>query len=179
MTWSLTASGHVADQPGPSQPAPGGTGVTAAELEAQLAVRLHEVLGRPVNGAAAAMFYGQHIGQVDLLAHGGPGLSLDGRHPGTTGLLAHFEHGHLPAHLASVSRKVGDLAREMAGELPDSAELTTGLRKLLEAKDCLVRAAVEQHKAQAEVPEPGPAPEVTGQSGPAATPDHAHADGVL
>lgn len=27
-------------------------------------------------------------------------------------------------------------------DLPDSPELTTGLRKLLEAKDCFVRAAI-------------------------------------
>jgi hypothetical protein len=35
----------------------------------------------------------------------------------------------------------------MADALPDGPELSTGLRKLLEAKDCLVRAAIEQARA--------------------------------
>jgi len=34
------------------------------------------------------------------------------------------------------------LAEAMIRELPDGPELTTGLRKLLEAKDCFVRAAL-------------------------------------
>jgi hypothetical protein len=68
------------------------------------------------------------------------------RHPSTTMLLEHFEHAHLPPHLAAVSAPVGDLARAMVAELPDGPELTTGLRKLLEAKDCLVRAAVQKAK---------------------------------
>jgi hypothetical protein len=41
-----------------------------------------------------------------------------------------------------VSKPVGDLANQMADQLPDGPELTTGLRKLL-AKDCLVRAALD------------------------------------
>lgn len=69
--------------------------------------------------------------------------SAVGRHPSTRGLLRWFEHGHLPPHLAAVSAPVGDLARLMVARLPDGAELTTGLRKLLEAKDALVRAAIE------------------------------------
>jgi hypothetical protein len=157
VSYTITASGHVAEQPGPSQPAPGGTGATTEEVEADLAVRLHEVLSRPAYGCGSARFYGQYIGDVDLLAAvTPPGLSLDPavRHPATTGLLEHFDYAHLPPHLAVISRKVCDLARQMAHELPDSAELTTGLRKLLEAKDCLVRAAVEQHRAQHEIPEP-------------------------
>jgi len=66
-----------------------------------------------------------------------------GRHPATTGLLRHFTYAHLPEHLQAVSRACGDLAQAMAAELPDGPELTTGLRKLLEAKDCFVRAALE------------------------------------
>jgi hypothetical protein len=68
---------------------------------------------------------------------------LAGRHPGTTGLLRYFEHAHLPDHLQEVSRPVGELAHEMVAMLPDGPELTTGLRKLLEAKDCLVRCALD------------------------------------
>jgi hypothetical protein len=65
------------------------------------------------------------------------------RHPGTVGLLRYFEFAHLPAHLQDVSRPCGELADEMVAELPDGPELTTGLRKLLEAKDCFVRAALD------------------------------------
>lgn len=68
------------------------------------------------------------------------------RHPGTTHLLRHFEYAHLPEHLQAASRPCGDLANEMADALPDGPELTAGLRKLLEAKDCFVRAALDTTK---------------------------------
>jgi hypothetical protein len=63
-------------------------------------------------------------------------------------ILRHFEYSHLPAELAEVSKMFHDLAHEMVAKLenkanqsrPDS-ELKAGLRKLLEAKDCFVRAA--------------------------------------
>jgi len=65
------------------------------------------------------------------------------RHPSTTGLLRYFEYGHLPPHLQAVSKPIGDLAHELVDLLPDGPELTTGLRKMLEAKDCLVRSALD------------------------------------
>jgi hypothetical protein len=72
-----------------------------------------------------------------------PIMATPERHPATTGLLRYFEYAHLPEHLQAVSKPVGDLAQDMAAKLPDGPELTTGLRKLLEAKDCLVRAALD------------------------------------
>ena len=62
-------------------------------------------------------------------------------------LLRHFVCEHLPSALAAVSKPCGALAEEMAEALDSpnptaGAEVTTGLRKLLEAKDCFVRAAV-------------------------------------
>lgn len=69
---------------------------------------------------------------------------MSDRHPSTTGLLRFFEYAHLPEHLQSVSRPCGELAQGMAAELSDGPELTAGLRKLLEAKDCFVRAALDQ-----------------------------------
>lgn len=57
-------------------------------------------------------------------------------------LLRFFAYEHLPPHLQVVSKPIGDLARAMVSTLPESAERTVGLRKLLEAKDCLVRAAL-------------------------------------
>jgi hypothetical protein len=56
-------------------------------------------------------------------------------------VLQHFSFGHLPEHLAAVSKPVHDLAHEMAARL-DGPMLTHGLHKLLEAKDAFVRAAV-------------------------------------
>lgn len=53
-----------------------------------------------------------------------------------------FSWDHLPPHLADVSSAFGTVAWEMATELPPSAEVSAGLRKLLEAKDCCVRAAL-------------------------------------
>jgi hypothetical protein len=55
-------------------------------------------------------------------------------------ILQYFEYAHLPAKLQEVSKPIGELAKLMDESLPDSAEKSAGLRKLLEAKDCLVRA---------------------------------------
>ena len=57
-------------------------------------------------------------------------------------LLQFFAWEHLPGHLQVVSKPFGDLAREMTATLPLNAESTTALRKLLEAKDCAVRAVL-------------------------------------
>lgn len=57
-------------------------------------------------------------------------------------LLQFFAYEHLPAHLQTVSKPFGDMARSLAVTLPHNAESTTALRKLLEAKDCAVRAVL-------------------------------------
>ena len=44
--------------------------------------------------------------------------------------------------MQTVSKPIGDVAKQMEETLADSAEKTAGLRKLLEAKDCFVRAAL-------------------------------------
>lgn len=56
--------------------------------------------------------------------------------------MKYFDYEHLPEKLQAVSKPIGDVARKMNQELPDGAEKSAGLRKLLEAKDCLVRAAL-------------------------------------
>lgn len=58
-------------------------------------------------------------------------------------IMKYFKYEHLPVHLQEVSKPIGDLARQMDENLPDGAEKTTGLRKLLEAKDAFVRAKLE------------------------------------
>lgn len=61
-------------------------------------------------------------------------------------ILRYFSYKHLPAHLQSISQAFYTLADEMDASLPDCAEKSSGLRKLLEAKDCMVRAALEKEK---------------------------------
>ncbi len=61
-------------------------------------------------------------------------------HPATKALLSHFAYDHLREQLQAVSRPFSELAHDLAERL-DGPELTVGLRKLLEAKDCCVRAA--------------------------------------
>lgn len=55
-------------------------------------------------------------------------------------LLQFFSYAHLPAHLQEVSKPFGDLAQRIFETLPKNPERTTALRKILEAKDCAVRA---------------------------------------
>ena len=57
-------------------------------------------------------------------------------------IMKFFEYSHLPTHLQEVSKPIGDLAMELDNSLPDGAEKSAGLRKLLEAKDCFVRARI-------------------------------------
>ena len=54
--------------------------------------------------------------------------------------MKYFAYEHLPATLQQVSASIGVLAQQMDESLPDGAEKSAGLRKLLEAKDCFVRA---------------------------------------
>lgn len=69
-------------------------------------------------------------------------MDLSQRHPGTAGIARFFDYEHLPARLQEISGPCHDLAEVMIRNLPDGPELTAGLRKLLEAKDCFVRAAL-------------------------------------
>lgn len=55
-------------------------------------------------------------------------------------LIQFFAYEHLPAHLQDVSKPFGDLARTMVETLPSNPERSAALRKLMEAKDCAVRA---------------------------------------
>lgn len=71
------------------------------------------------------------------------GALVSGRGPGTVHLMRYFAFSHLPPFLSDVSRPACDLAAQMCAALPDSPELEAGLRKLLEAKDCFVRAALD------------------------------------
>ena len=73
-------------------------------------------------------------------------------HPATEHLLSLFEYGHLPEHLQEVSSPMRATALSMVERLGEGPELTTGLRKLLEAKDCFVRQAVIDHREDTATP---------------------------
>lgn len=60
--------------------------------------------------------------------------------------MRYFEYAHLPPHLQKISAPIGELAKQMESTLPDGPEKSAGLRKLLEAKDCFVRAALDVPK---------------------------------
>lgn len=58
-------------------------------------------------------------------------------------IIKYFAYEHLPERLQAISKPFADLAAQMGSRKPDGcAETAAGLRKLLEAKDCAVRAAL-------------------------------------
>jgi hypothetical protein len=67
-------------------------------------------------------------------------LRIQGRHQATVQLARWFAYDHLRDPSAKqASASCAALAATMIHDLADGPELTTGLRKLLEAKDCFVR----------------------------------------
>jgi hypothetical protein len=68
------------------------------------------------------------------------------RHPSTLHMLRMLQpNTNLPDHLYQIATDIQDLAANLliSHDLNDGPELTTGLRKLLEAKDCFVRASLD------------------------------------
>lgn len=57
-------------------------------------------------------------------------------------ILQFFAFAHLPPKLQEVSRPFADLAFKISEHLPYHPETSVALRKLLEAKDAAVRAAI-------------------------------------
>lgn len=57
-------------------------------------------------------------------------------------IMQFFAYEHLPAHLQEISKPFGELAKVIAEKTPVNAEQSVALRKLLEAKDCAVRAVL-------------------------------------
>ncbi len=69
-------------------------------------------------------------------------LQKSTRHPAVNGVLRFFSYEHLPERLQSISKPFADLAESVADTSPNDPETTVALRKLLEAKDAAVRAAL-------------------------------------
>lgn len=68
------------------------------------------------------------------------------RHPSTEQIVRWFDNEHQREDLRAVSGPFKELADTLLEQLPDSPELSAGLRKLLESKDCAVRAAVAKRE---------------------------------
>lgn len=60
----------------------------------------------------------------------------------------YFAFAHLPPHLQLVSKPLGQLADLLEQLLPNGPEKSAGMRKLLEAKDCFVRSALDIQAAE-------------------------------
>lgn len=58
----------------------------------------------------------------------------------TEPMLQFFTYTHLPEHLQEISAPFCILAQTLVLNLPRNPERTVSLRKLLESKDCAVRA---------------------------------------
>lgn len=81
MTYSISISGHVTEQE-----SDGTMPQTPAQIEAELAVKLHELLSEPKYGLSAAQFWGQHIGgPVNLAATVTPAAGDDDQDDGDSG----------------------------------------------------------------------------------------------
>jgi len=59
-------------------------------------------------------------------------------------ILTYFEYKHLPTHLQKYSKPFAVLADQMLSTGINGPETAAGLRKLLEAKDCMVRAGLSK-----------------------------------
>ena len=102
----------------------------------------------PPNGRLMIAVCGELLPQISPVHT----VSINGIHPapaefdanelGLDPILQFFHYTHLPAALQSTSAIFCGLARIMIDTLPRNAERTAALRKLLEAKDCAVRANV-------------------------------------
>jgi siroheme synthase (precorrin-2 oxidase/ferrochelatase) len=53
-----------------------------------------------------------------------------------------FAYSHLPPRLQAASKPFAELAERIMDCVPQNSERTAALRKLLEAKDCAVRATL-------------------------------------
>ena len=69
-------------------------------------------------------------------------------HIATDPILQFFKYEHLPTHLQEISQPFAMLAIHLVTKLPRNPERTLSLLKLLEAKDCAVRAFIYVSEAR-------------------------------
>ena len=72
-------------------------------------------------------------------------MDTSDRHPATQHLAKMLTpNPNLSGKQSDVSTWYADFAADLITDLPDGPELTAGLRKLLESKDCMVRASLDK-----------------------------------
>lgn len=70
-------------------------------------------------------------------------LNVENRHPAVKQIARWLDWEQMPAgKTRNIAMSCHRLAREVLEDLPDDPELVAGLRKLVEARDCFVRAAI-------------------------------------
>lgn len=69
-------------------------------------------------------------------------FDVSDRHRSIQDISVYFAYEHLNGRARATSMVCHDLAEKMIDNIQDSDELVAGLRKLLEAKDCFVRATL-------------------------------------
>jgi len=73
-------------------------------------------------------------------------MDLRHRYPSTQSIARYFAYDHLTNDDARfVARVCAEFVETIIATLDDSPELTAGLRKTLEAKDCFVRASLPRN----------------------------------
>lgn len=67
-------------------------------------------------------------------------------------LCSFFSYNHLPLELQGIVEPICSTLDILLEQVPDSEETIAGLRKMLEAKDCFVRAKLPQAKDRCKLP---------------------------
>ena len=64
-----------------------------------------------------------------------------------TTVIKFFKFDHLPHNkMREIAQQIANLANLLEETIPESPEKSVGMRKLLEAKDCFVRAVLETNE---------------------------------
>ena len=100
--------------------------------------RFSVIIPEGVNESYAPEFVG-NTKLAELIER--PNPDQQSYHPSIKEVLKFFSYSHLPPHLRAISKPFKDLADRIAAR-SSNAETTVALRKLLEAKDAAVRAAL-------------------------------------
>ena len=70
-------------------------------------------------------------------------LNVENRHPSVKQIARWLDWEDIPfGRGRGIAKSLGELGQEVINMLPDDPELVAGLRKLVEARDCFVRAAI-------------------------------------
>lgn len=71
-------------------------------------------------------------------------MDLTGRHPDTITAIRWFAYAHLDTSHQAIACDCYDLATRMIATLPDGPQLTSGLYRLLAARDSFIHARARQ-----------------------------------